>query len=278
MWKIASVIIKNGSLVLFVLLQSICLYWVVKYNQPQQKIFLHSYQLMGSAVSSKYKSTVDYFSLKSKYDSVSAENAQLLLSCINTSLKWTETADSSFMIELKESVYKVIPAKVINNSIDKRNNMLSLDRGGAHGISPGMGVVSSKGIIGIVTDTSKNYSLVMSVLHGSTGISARLKRSGFFGPLVWNGRDPSVMNLEAIQKYADVRLGDTVVTSGYSLVFPRNLLIGTVELYEVNEGLFTYDIKVKLSQSLSNPEQVYVLVNKDRKEQEELEKKGGRYE
>lgn len=278
MWKIASVIVKNGSLVLFIVLQFICLYWVVKYNQAQQKIFLHSYQLMGTSVTSKYKSALDYFNLKSKYDSISIENARLMLSCINEQLALKESPDSNFIQDLRDVVYQVIPAKVINNSIDKRNNMLSIDRGGAHGISPGMGVITTKGIIGIITDTSANYSLVMSVLHGSSSISARLKRSGFFGPLVWNGRDPSIMNLEAIQKYADVRLGDTVVTSGYSLVFPRNLPIGTVELYSVNEGLFTLNIKVKLNQTLSNPDQVYVLINKDRKEQEELEKKGRRYE
>ena len=246
----------------------------MKYNQTQQKIYLHSYQLLASSVSSKYQSAIHYFQLRSQYDSLVAENAKLLMSQFNS----RHLADSSTVSAAGAIPYQVIPARVVNNSLDKRNNMLSLDKGGKDGISPGMGVMTTKGLVGIVTDTSEHYSLVMSLLHTGTSISARLKRGGFFGPLVWRGRDPSVMNLEAIQKYADVRLGDTIVTSGYSVVFPKDLLIGVVRLHHIEEGSFTYDIDVSLSQPMVNLDQVYVILNPGRKEKEELEKKASRYE
>ncbi len=274
MWRFAKVIVQNGSLVLFVILQCICLLWVVKYNQTQQKIYLHSYQLLASSVSSKYQSAVNYFQLRKQYDSLVAENARLLELRFNSKqLKDSSAVSSGYSI-----LYQVVPARVVNNSLDKRNNMLSLDKGGKDGIAPGMGVITPKGLVGIVTDTTAHYSLVMSLLHSATSVSARLKRGGFFGPLVWRGRDPSTMNLEAIQKYADVRLGDTIVTSGYSVVFPKDLLIGVVRLHHIEEGSFTYDIDVALSQPMVNLDQVYVIINPGRTEKEELEKKAMRYE
>jgi len=277
MWKIARLIVQNGSLVLFILLQCISLFWVVKYNQKQQKIYLHSYQLMAGSIQSKYQQMVSYFKLRQKYDSLAIENARILSEQINqTGIK---SKHDSFQLSASTmETFKLIPATVINNSTDKRNNMITLDKGGMDGIAPGMGVMTAKGIVGIVTDTSAHYSLVMSVLHGSTNISALLKRCRFIGSLVWNGNDPSKMNLKAIQKYADVRLGDTIVTSGYSIVFPKNLLIGFVDLYKIEDGSFTYKIDVSLSQPMTNLEQVYVITNNSSGEKEELEKRMLRYE
>jgi rod shape-determining protein MreC len=278
MWKIARVIVQNGSLVLFIILQCISLFWIVKYNQNQQKIYLHSYQLMAGNIQSRFQNMVSYFHLKEKYDSIATENARILSQFINRSQNAGTAPDSSINQLPNQKIYKLIPAKVINNSLDKRNNMITLDKGGSDHIAPGMGVITSKGIVGIVTDTSAHYSLVMSLLHNNTNISARLKRCGFFGSLVWNGKDPSIMNLQAIQKYADVRLGDTIVTSGYSIVFPKNLLIGFVDLYKVEAGSFTYKIDVALSQSMTNIEQVYVISNNSLGEKENLEKRMLRYE
>ena len=278
MWKLAKVIVQNGSLVLFIILQLLCLFWVVKYNQNQQKIYLHSYQLMVGNIQSRYQHMVSYFNLREKYDSISVENARILSQNINRTRSIIPEPDSSLLPTQDQRIYKLIPAKVINNSLDKRNNMITLDKGGRDHIVPGMGVITPKGIVGIVTDTSAHYSLVMSMLHGNTNISARLKRCGFFGSLIWNGKDPSLMNLQAIQKYADVRLGDTIVTSGYSIIFPKNLLIGFVDLYKVEAGSFTYKINVALSQSMTNLEQVYVISNNTLGEKENLEKRMLRYE
>lgn len=278
MWKLAKVIVQNGSLVLFIILQALSLFWVVKYNQSQQKIYLHSYQLMVGGIQSRYQRMNSYFNLRERYDSISVENARILSENFNRSQSRFNTPDSLSDSIPIQRIYNLIPANVINNSLDKINNMITLDRGGRDHIAPGMGVITAKGIVGIVTDTSAHYSLVMSMLHSNTSISARLKRSGFIGSLVWNGKDPSIMNLQAIQKYAEVYLRDTVVTSGYSIVFPKNLLIGFVDFYKVEEGSFTYKINVELSQSLTNLELVYVISNNNTGEKEELEKRMLRYE
>jgi rod shape-determining protein MreC len=278
MWKLAKLVIQNGSLVLFIVLQSVSLFWVVKYNQDQQKIYLHSYQLMMGNVQSRYQKMISYFNLRHQYDSLAIENARLLSRMLNAPLMPVTLKDSLPDSGPNKLEYEIIPARVINNSLDKRNNMITLDKGGKDKIAPGMGVITSQGVVGIVTDTSSNYAFVMSMLHGGTSISARLKRCGFIGSMVWNGRDPSIMSLQAVQKYADVRLGDTVVTSGYSIVFPKNLLIGTVDFYKVEEGSFTYKINVKLNQPMTNLDQVYVIRNNNSGEKEELEKRILRYE
>jgi rod shape-determining protein MreC len=257
MWKFARVIVQHGSLVLFVLLQSLCLIWVVKYNQPQQKIYLYSYQLMASSLQSKVQHSLEYISLRKKNDSLAKENARLLEKLVNSAEGEKKKMDS-FHLPALPGPYKVLSARVINNSLDRRNNMITLDRGGRDGIAPGMGVVTAAGIVGIVTDTSQRYSLVMS--------------------LVWEGHDPAIMRLKAIQKYADVRMGDTVVTSGYSVVFPKDLAIGTVSMHRVSPGSFTYDIDVRLSQPMTKLDQVYVIINEQKEEKLELERKFSRYE
>ncbi|MCC6752738.1 MAG: rod shape-determining protein MreC [Saprospiraceae bacterium] len=277
MWKFARVIVQHGSLVLFVLLQALCLIWVVKYNQPQQKIYLYSYQLMASSLQSKVQRSLDYISLREKNDSLAEENARLLEKIMN-GMERENINEDSLHLPVLPGPYKVLSARVINNALDRRNNMITLDRGGQDGIAPGMGVITASGIVGIVTDTSQRYSLVMSLLHSNTAISARLSRSGFFGPLVWEGHDPAILRLKAIQKYADVRMGDTVVTSGYSVVFPKNLTIGTVSMHRVSPGSFTYDIDVRLSQPMTKLDQVYVIINEQKEEKLELESKFSRYE
>ena len=274
------ILIKNGSVLLFILLQLLCFYWIVKYNQNQSKIYFYSKQLIASNILDRYNNFKTYIHLKELSDSLAAENAILLTKSFNKIPVYSKdslTIDSS-QSNLFYSSYNVVPARVINNSISKRNNTITLDKGGAAGISPGMGVVTNKGIVGIVIDTSAHFSLVMSVLHSNSRISSRLSRCGFFGSLIWTSRDPSVLNLADIQKYADVKLGDSIVTSGYSIIFPENLLIGFVDAYKVEAGSFTYTINVKLSQPLSSIDRVYIIGNKLKGEKEFLESQSEKYE
>ncbi|MDQ3141540.1 MAG: rod shape-determining protein MreC [Bacteroidota bacterium] len=279
MLKALRIIVQNGSIILFLVLQSLCLYWVIRYNQNQQKIYLYSSQKMANAIISRFNNAKGYLNLKTLNQSLLDENARILALQLNKSHVHHNPNDSSQEFLTIDSLnYKVIACRVINNSVDKRNNWISLNKGGKDGIKPGMGVITSKGIVGVVTDTSHQFSLVMSVLHSKSHLSAKLKRSGFFGPLEWNGRQADLAQLEHIQKYADIRLGDTVVTSGYSLLFPENHIIGTVHLYKINAGSFTFNIDVKLSQTLSNISEVYVISNPFSSQLQKLDRQALEYE
>lgn len=271
------IIVKNGSIILFLVLQLLCLFWIVTYNQKQGEIYFFSLQLAADALEKKVQNVTSYISLRDQINEVREENAALLQKFLNekqhqASLPATGDSTDSTTGDLEAS-YRVLAANVINNSISRKNNYLTLDKGGAQGVNPGMAVITSKSIVGIVTDTSRHFSLAMSLLHSNSRISAKLKRSGFFGSLIWKEFDPRNLSLEDIQKYADVLVGDTVVTSGFSIIFPEGLPIGIVTSLGTEPGAFTYSIRVRLFESLSSVRSVYLIDNRYKDEKEELEKK-----
>ncbi|MBK9271101.1 MAG: rod shape-determining protein MreC [Saprospiraceae bacterium] len=270
-------VVRNGSFILFLILQLLCFFWVVKYNQKQSQIFFYSLQVAAQATNARVKDIVSYFSLKDKMKELKEENANLLkdLKNIQEFLKKDSLAqhfkDSSVLKQ--NNHFNIISAAVVNNSISRKNNYLTIDKGSLDGVNPGMGVISSKGVAGIVMDTGIHYSIVMSLLHSNSRLSAKLKRSGFFGTLVWRDFDPRYVYLEEIQKYADVQVGDTVVTSGHSIIFPEGIPIGDVILFGVEPGAFTYTMKVRLFQSFSSLKSVYLIDHKYNKEKQSLEKR-----
>ncbi len=268
------VIVRNGSLLLFVILQIICFYWIINYNQKQKQIYNFSTQWHATKVTSKYQSLVSYFNLKVENEKLKDENAGLLKKLF---LQSSFDVDTSSLDSLKSRI-NIISATIIDNSVAKRNNMITLDKGILDGVDVGMGVVSSNGVVGIITDVSDHFSLVMSLLHSKSRISCQLPHCGFFGTLVWNGLDPNILQLEDIQRYADVRKGDSIVTSGYSIVFPKNILVGTVKDFTVESGSFSYTIQVIPNQSFFNLSRVYIINHVYKEEKEFLEKKADNYE
>lgn len=170
-------------------------------------------------------------------------------------------------------MFTFIAANVVSNSIISANNSLRLDRGAADGVKPHMGVISSdEGLVGIVRETAEHYCRVMSLLHSQSRIKASIRRNGYFGTLAWNGGDPMRMQLEAIPKHAEVAVGDTIQTSGYSQIFPKGILIGKVESAKLGPGENFYTITVKLFNDLSKVQYVYIVDNLMRDEHEELDR------
>ena len=276
MFRVFRLLVQNGSFLLFVCLQLYCLYLIVQYNKNQNQVYLYSKQKWALTIQDKYQSVINYLNLTQKNAEVAAENARLLEKHFlqYEQSRYTGLDSTSQLINL----YKVIPAVVINNSVTKVNNTITINKGGENGIEPGMGVVTAKGVLGIVTDTTRHYSLVMSLLHTKSKISAKLQRTQFPGTLVWKGFHPEQLHLEDVQKYSDVKAHDTIVTSGYSLVFPEGLPIGRVEAFEIPQGAFTYSIQVSLFQNLNTIEQVYVIGHNYKNEKDQLEKQAEKYE
>jgi rod shape-determining protein MreC len=200
-----------------------------------------------------------YFGLTRKIDSLRSE-----LTLIQSKLPNTQyDAQGRTHIEGDSLMpkFELLEARVISNSINQRNNILILDRGRQHGVKRGMGVIFNavEGVVGIVKNTSRHYSTVISLLNTQAHISASIKRNGFFGNLIWDLDDPRKMILEAIPKHAQLLKGDSVVTSGYSQVFPPGIFIGTVEDFSVRRGSNFYRINVQLSRDFSNVSHVYII-------------------
>ena len=147
----------------------------------------------------------------------------------------------------------------INNTILKRNNYLTLNRGRIHGIRKNMGVICGDGIVGIVKDVSDHYCSVISFLHKDARISAQLNSSKDFGSLVWDGLNPKIASLRDIPTHVKVKIGDSITTTGFSSIFPENVMVGKVNSVSQKNGDNFFEVSINLSTNFSTLRYVYVV-------------------
>ncbi len=245
-------------------------------------------------VDNKYNATTNkqydtyYVAAKVVHDrieqiTISQKNSKISDSLLLACISFTDKTDSTQIPEFKKvektlkndslRQYFYTPATVINNTIYRKFNYLTINKGSRHGVLPDMAVISADGIVGVVQNTSKNYATVISVLNTKLGISARLKNSEFYGSIKWDGLNYRKVVLNEIPNHAIIQLGDSVVTSGYSIIFPEGVMIGTIsDFAEDKEGSNFYDIKLKLSTDMKKLNHVFVIGNFLKDEQKELEK------
>ena len=262
--------IKYNAFFVFVLLEIVSFYLIVNNNEKQNQVFISSANQVTGSFYEHYDKLISYWNLGDVNAELANDNKRLMEELPNaffdTTVDTIEVVDSQYRQQ-----YEYIPAKVVNNSVSRYNNYLTLNRGRSQGIRPNTGVITSNGIVGIIKKTSKNYAGVMSILHHNIRISARLKSSKYFGSLVWKKEDPKYMYLDAIPKHAVVEQGDTIVTSGFSTMFPEGILIGTVSEASVVDGSNFHEIKVRLSSDMNNLSHVFVVNNLLKEEQQALE-------
>ena len=255
MQNFIALIVKYGIHILFISLEIICFYLIISNNASQKSIWQNSTSLFADYLERRVDKVNNYIHLEEANDSLIAENASLLQRLIKADLI-EELAEDSL-----SNQYELIPSYVCNNTIHLRNNYLTLCKGENDGIEMDMGVISSTGIIGIVKEVNPHYARVISILHSQSKISCALKKSGAFGSLIWSGYLSQEMNLTSIPKHIDLRRGDTVVTSGYSTIFPKNIPVGTVSDFSVDRGSSNYNIEVKLLNDPIKTKTVYAIKN-----------------
>lgn len=259
---------KYSSVFLFLIFEVICLYLIVQFNQRQRSIFINSSSFVSASVLNKYDNVSSYFQLQEINDSLQNENARLLKSIFKKPADSIESAQTIGDDTLLR--FEVIPGEIINKTVNNRNNSLTINKGERQGVEKGMGVISSDGIVGIVRNTSRNFSHVISLLNTQIQISAKLKRNKILGELKWRGLDPTKVSLEAVPKHADILAGDTVVTSGYSTIFPEDFMIGVVESYTLERNGF-YNVTVKLNNDFYSLNKVYIVKNLYKSELDSLQ-------
>lgn len=270
MKSIIRFIIKNHFTIIFVIIELISLLLVINYNSYQRSVFMSSSNHMTGNLYESYSNSTEYFMLKEVNNELAQENAYLR-SRLPESFKASRDYFNLVFDSLSQQEYVYRSAKVINNSTNKRFNYLTLDKGRNHGLEPEMGVISSRGVVGIVKNISNNYSTIISLLNTRLKISAKLKASGYFGALEWDGGNYQFAYLNEIPRHAKVNVGDLVVTSGYSSIFPEDILIGHVDEVRLNEGESFFVIKVKLSVDFKNLSYVEVIGHPLKNEQLQLE-------
>lgn len=166
--------------------------------------------------------------------------------------------------------YTVRKANVIANHYAKLDNYILIDRGKTDSITDELGVITSRGIVGVVENTSENFARVISILNSNLGINAQMKNSEHFGTLKWNGGDPNLMQLVDVPRTAAIGKGDTIITNGRSLIFPKGIPIGTIQDFELQEGKNYYEIDIKLFNDMTNIGNVYIIENNSRPEIDSL--------
>ncbi|MDA3892506.1 MAG: rod shape-determining protein MreC [Salinivirgaceae bacterium] len=270
MRSLLNFIVRYHYFILFILIECFSVILVIQYNNYHRASFLNSSSNVSGRVYSSFHSVFQYMSLKSANDDLNQE-----LASIRENLKTAYKNNEVKIVELYDSVYiqqyEFLPAQVLNNSTNKQNNYITLNVGRKQGVSKEMAVISSKGVIGVVKDVSDNFASVISLLNRNLRISAMVKQSGYFGSLFWEGKNYQFATMEDLPNHIKVEIGDTIITSGFSIMFPKGELIGTVSEVNQSKSSDFMTLTVKLAVDFRNLTHVMVVKNLLRKEQIELE-------
>jgi rod shape-determining protein MreC len=258
-------ILKHYFFFLFLLLEIFAFFFIVQ-NNYQRATFQNSTGQVTGTVFNTFNNITEYFTLKKANKQLVDENADL-----HKSMKYSFRITDTLVYYEYDSSYQFISAKVISNTVNKQKNYLMLNKGRAHGIEKDMGVITSEGIVGTVVDVSENFARVMSILHQSNRINARIKKNNHLGNVEWDGEYYRKGLLTDIPTHVNLYKGDTIITSGNSYIFPEGILVGTVDEYLTDEGEKFNRAKLNFSVDFNNLYFVYVIVNMLKDEQLMLE-------
>lgn len=262
---------KFRYFLLFLVLEIIALTLTIQNHSYQQSKFINSANFISGGIYKQVSSISDFINLKSENKRLSEENNRLK--------NWIE---ANKQIDINNIIthidtskyhqkYQYISAKIINNNYSKRNNFLTLNKGSKQNLKIDLGVINSKGVIGVIKNISKNYATVLSILNSNSKINVRLKDSPYIGTLAWNGKDYNIAQITDIPRQAIIKVGDTIITGGKSAIFPEGINVGIVKDFKFENNQYK-EINISLFNDMSALSYVQVITNYQKNEQKELEK------
>ena len=272
MKEIIKLILKYHFTIIFILLEAISFSLIVQHNNYQRTVFSGRAATVFCYISSLTSDINNYFSLKETNEKLVAENTGLkniiekLKSVQDGQENNIPVTDSSFF----DIDYRYQSAQMINSSFNKTKNYITLDKGSSDGVMKEMAVCSKEGVVGIIQSTSGHYARVLPLINTNLRVSAKLKKNGYYGSLQWDGNDYRYSYLNDIPFHVEVTQGDSIVTSGFSSIFPEGELIGFVESVNKETANFL-TIKVKLAVDFKKISDVYVVANLNKSEKLQLE-------
>jgi rod shape-determining protein MreC len=261
------------NFIFFLLLQVFCIYLIVHYNRYHNAVASIYVNEITGRVNEQYNKVDYYLQLKKTNQQLVKENERLR----NAAKADFETPDTSVKIITDSIPYDTLgnhrkwayqAAKVVSNSVTSQSNFIVLGRGASQQLKKDEGVIdTNNGVVGIVTDVSENFAVVMSMLHKDSRINALLKNDPLAGgTIVWDGKEPNYLSMINVRKSAKVAKGDTVVTSGITTTFPYGLMIGTVMEVLPEQSSNNYIIKIKSTANFYNLQHVYAIDNYQKEE------------
>lgn len=258
---------KHHHWFLFVILEVVSAVLLFQYNSYQNSVWFTTANSIAGRVYEWSSAVEAFFSLTKVNEDLTLRNFYLERQVTQLRRLYSEATQEVSSKERQElemlSQYKLIPAKVVTNELHEHDNLLTIDKGGADGVEPGMGVACGKGIVGVTYLTSPHYSVVIPVLNMSASrISCAIRGHEYFGVLRWDGKDAGIAYVEDIPRHARFKRGDWVETNGYSSIFPPGVLVGQIkQVYNSRDGL-SYRLQVRLSTDFGNLRDVVVINDK----------------
>lgn len=252
---------QNGLFMFFLGLQLTALSLIFTRNSMQQSWLASHVAALNSYVSGYIDEGASYLKLKQINEQLVEQNKILMQQAygkmpVKPSFRRVHDTIGGGQI------FTFVDGDVVFNSIIRKNNYFTINRGKNHGVYGKMGVIGPNGIAGIVVNSTENYALAQSVLSvNKIKINAALKKSGYFGTLTWDGEDSRAMHLNDIPKYVPIKVGDTVVTDGKSSIFPMGVMVGKVAGYFVDSKTGFWDITVELSERMGRLSKVFIVKN-----------------
>lgn len=258
---------KYAFFFLFLVLEAVALLWMLNSHDYQRSIFSNASSNVVGSMFEIVNNIADYANLGRENKKLLEENKKLKNALqayqhkypTDTSRQDTMTYVTRDSAQVRKFVYE--PVNFIHNSVHKPNNYLMIDKGSKDSIFQDMGLISSQGVVGIITNTSKNYGWAMSMLNSNIKISAMLKQTQQMGTAEWDGQDFRFGVLSDIPAHSEVNRGDTIVTSGYSQVFPEGIILGYVEEVSLNKGINMYSIRFQFAAGFNSLDYGYVIKN-----------------
>ncbi len=270
MKTLINVIIRFHLLLLFLILEIVSISMVISDDLEKKKVVFSSANSISGYFNKKINTWTAYFSLAQENEMLRKENLRL-----KNQLDFFKTLQKKNRIDtlqIDTLQFSYISASVINNSVYKSQNYITIDKGKFDGVDVDYAVISPDGVVGVVLAVSDHYALVVSLLNKRFGLSAKIKNTNYFGLIHWTENDYRYVSLEEIPNHVKIQIGDSVVTSGFSAVFPAGVPIGTIENFKTNESNNFYELKVKLTTDFKSLSTVYVVRNTGRDELLLLEK------
>ena len=260
MQSIINSIVKNRNLIIYLFLSFVTFNYLYNNSSVHYSGFGKVGTFISGSTSSIYSYINSYFNLRQENNKLIEENLELK----KYESQFIDKSDTRDVSENK--IDKTISAKVILNSINKNKNIIVINKGRLNGINKEMGVISSKGVVGIIKNITDNYSSIVSLLNTDLKINAVLKNTSTIGSISWNGLDPRIVQLNDIPLSSSIKLGDTIITGGMSFYFPKGIPIGRIENYNNTSLEGYYSIDVSIFSDFSSLSNIYILQRTDNDE------------
>lgn len=279
MRKLLDFLVRKRHWFVFILLEFVSLVLVFQNNAYQRNIVISSANVVTGHLASISGFVTSYLNLRDINRELLDRNGQLELEVLELQdqLEMLIADTTHFAgyapVSTMSFPYQFIIAKVTNNSVTHLSNYITVNKGEVDGVKPDMAVVSVNGVVGIVSHVSEHFSVIIPILNPKFKLSCEVLGSNYFGSLSWNGRSVRTATLDELPRHVDFQKGDTIVTSGYSAIFPAGIIVGTVADFRKHHDDNFYSLEVRLATDFHSLNEVRIISNYYHNEQIELEER-----